>query len=239
MLWGIPVQVPLALGGLVLAWSLLTGLEALRMDNARRVERAERREAMLEERYRLAKDLQDGVIQDLFAAGMLMGATGQDLPDADQAALRAAERQMQSIVDRLRSYVMDLEPVNPADADIYTGLQRLVDDFRANTLLPVSLHLGPDLALDGPEAGAVYAVAQEALSNVRRHARASLVSVRFSHSGAKFTLIIADNGCGCPSEMVRGPGLDRMARSAEAVDGSVSISPAPGGGTQVVLELPD
>lgn len=239
-LWGVPVQVPLSLGGLVLAWSLLSGLEALRVENARRVERAERREAMLEERYRLAKDLKDGVIQDLFAAGMLLGAAGLDLPESDRATLRAAERQLQTVVDRLRMYVMDLDPADPADGDIYAGLHRVADEFRANTLLPVAIDLDPGLALEPPVVAAMFAIAQEALSNVRRHAQASLVAVSLVRCGDGLRLTVTDNGRGLSDRsLVRGAGLERMARSAEEIDGVLTVGPARGGGTQVVLELPD
>lgn len=238
-LWGVPVQVPLSLGGFVLAWSLLSGLEALRVENARRVERAERREAMLEERYRLAKDLKDGVIQDLFATGMLLGVAGLDLPEQDRASLRAAERQLQTVVDRLRTYVMDLDPANPADGDIYAGLHRLVDEFRANTLLPVALDLDPGLALDPVAVTAIFTIAQEALSNVRRHAHASLVTLSLVKRADGLSLTIIDNGRGLSDRsLAQGAGLERMARSAEAIDGVLTVGPARGGGTKVALELP-
>lgn len=239
-LWGVPVQVPLALGGLVLAWSLHTGLEALRVENARRVERAERREAMLEERYRLAKDLKDGVIQDLFAAGMLLGATALDLPEAERATLRAAEQQLQKVVDRLRTYVMDLDPVDPAEGDLYVGTQRLVDEFRANTLVPVLLELEQGVLLEPDVVAAVHTIIAEALSNVRRHAQASLVTLTLKRHGRRISLTVADNGRGLAEDsFLRGAGLERMARSAEAANGVLTVGAAPGGGTLVSLELPD
>jgi len=239
-LWGVPVQVPLSLGGLVLAWSLLSGLEALRVENARRVERAERREAMLDERYRLSKDLKDGVIQDLFAAGMLLGAAGLDLPEQDRVTLRAVEKQLQTVVDRLRTYLMDLEPADQADANLYVGTRRLVDEFRANTLVPVMLELEPGITLAPEAVGALYTVVQEALSNIRRHAQASLVSLSLHMQGDRVSLTVTDNGRGlAEGSFLRGAGLERMARSAEDVDGVLTVGPAPGGGTRVVLELPD
>ncbi|HYF93837.1 MAG TPA: sensor histidine kinase [Symbiobacteriaceae bacterium] len=238
-LLGVPVQVPLSIGGLVLAWSLLSGLEALRVENARRVERAERREAMLEERYRLSKDLKDGVIQDLFAAGMLLGAAGLDLKEADRVTLRAVEKQLQEVVDRLRVYVMDLEPSGLDNTDLFVGTRRLVDEFRANTLIPVSAELEPGIALDPDATSALYAVVQEALSNVRRHAQASLVTLELRRRGDGVCLTITDNGSGlAEGSFVQGAGLERMARSAEAVDGALTVGRAPGGGTRVVLELP-
>lgn len=116
MLLGVPVEVPLAFGGLVLAWSLLYGLEVLHLEHARRLERAERREAVLEERHRLAKALNDGVIQDLFAAGMLMGAVRLDLPSEQFKVLGTAQEQMQGAVERLRAFIMELDAEPTADA---------------------------------------------------------------------------------------------------------------------------
>lgn len=229
-LLGVPVQVPLAAGGLMLAWSLLTGLEALRVEQARRIERAERREAMLEERYRLSKELNDGVIQDLFAVGMLLGS----------APAHTVEQHLQSVVDRLRLYVLDLEPADPGEPEAHAGLLHLVEEFRANTLLPVVLDLQRELDLPADVGRAVLTVAREALSNVRRHARASLVRLSLRGHEGTLRLTIADNGRGMPDDsFARGLGIDHMTRAAEGVGGKLHIGSAPGGGAQIALELPD
>ena len=236
--WGIPLELPLTVGGLVLAWSLIAGLEALRVEHARRLERAERREAMLEERYRLSKSLNDGVIQDLFAAGMLIGASAYDLPPEQRAGLKAVEQQLQSTVDRLRSYLMDLDPIDWNDPNLAAGLRKLVDDFRANTLIPVVTQLESEVVPVPSEIRRIYTVVYEALSNVRRHAGATQVTLTLRSEGNALLLEIMDNGRGIGSEPVHGAGLDRMCRAAELVGGTLSVGRAPGGGTRIALSLP-
>lgn len=92
---------------------------------------------MLEERYRLAKELNDGVIQDLVAAGYLLGAVEPDLwEEGSQRDLRQIERQLQGVVERLRTYLIDLAPMDWSEPDLYRGLELLVAEFQANALLP-------------------------------------------------------------------------------------------------------
>jgi len=235
---GIPLQALVALGGLVLAVALLSGLEVLRVDQAARLERAERREAMLEERYRLSKDLGDGVIQDLFAVGMLVAAAGMDLAPAARTALSEAEQQLKATVARLRAYVTDLAPVDWANPCVDDGLRQIVDDFRAGTLIPVALEVrpGPPAAVD--VARELYTVAHAALSNVRRHSRASLVTVALRRGPAEWVLEVTDNGQGIPAGKPWGPGLERMNRGAAGVGGALDVGPAPGGGTRIHLTVP-
>lgn len=237
-LWNVPLELPLTVGGLVLAWSLISGLEALRVEQTRRLERAERREAMLEERYRLSKSLNDGVIQDLFAAGMLIGASAYDLPEEQRAGLKAVEEQLQRTVDRLRSYLMDLEPVDWNDPNLAAGLSKLVDDFRANTLIPVVVRLEPCVLPDPGQTRQIYTIVFEALSNVRRHARATQVKLTLRSEGRALLLEVADNGRGTGGEAPRGAGLDRMYRSAQLIGGTLTFGRAPGGGTRIALNLP-
>lgn len=237
-LFGVPLEAPLAIGGFVLAWSLFAGLEALRLENARRLERAEWREALLEGRYRLAKELNDGVIQDLFAVGMMMGAAQFDAPPDSRTALAAAERQLQGAVERMRSYVMDLDPVDWTEPDLAAGLRRLVDEFRANSLIPASLEAGQVGKATARAAREVYGLAYEALSNVRRHSGASEVRVAIRREGDALLLAICDNGCGLDPAAAGGSGLERMHRHARALDGALAVKSRKGGGTEITLQLP-
>ncbi len=238
VLWGVPLQALLAAGGFVLALSLFAGLEALRLENSLRLERAERREALLEGRYRLAKELNDGVIQDLFAVGMMVGAAAWDVPDAARAPLAAAERQLQAAVERMRSYIMDLDPVDWSEPNLAVGVGRIVDEFQANSLIPATVEVTEAGSLPAAEARELYTVLHEALSNVRRHSGARLVHITLRRHAQGLALGVEDDGVGFDYEATRGSGLERMERSAGALQGRLSIGPHTKGGTRVLLELP-
>lgn len=238
-LFGVPVQVPLMIGAVLLAISLLAGLEVLRVEHARRLERAERREAVLEERYRLGKELNDGVIQDLFAAGLLMGVAGVGLPAPERERLAQVERHLQSTVDRLRVYIKDLAPLDWTQPDLLVGLGQLLDDFRANTLLPVTVDVEPGLELFAVRVQEVYPILHEALSNVRRHADATMASVSLRRWGTDLEITLVDNGRGIATGAVRGTGWERMHQGAAALGGRLAVGPAPGGGTKIILRIPE
>jgi len=230
-LWGVPVQVPLTVGGLILAWSLFAALEALRLEQARRLERAERREVALEERYRLTKELNDGVIQDLFAAGMLIGAARFDLPTEQRPALKTAEEQLRGVVERLRAYLTD--DALPEEANLPAAIRDLVDEFHASALIPVKVNLDESVRPDAATGRAIRIVLAEALSNVRRHAQATLVTVALQGD----QLSVTDNGRGMTPGQPWGPGVERMYRAAEAAGVRLDVGPGPGRGTRVRLWL--
>lgn len=235
---GVPVEVGLIGGGLFLTLTLFGGLEALRWESLRRIERAERREAILEERYRLAKELKDGAIQNLVATGMLIGAIEADLPDAARPHLHLMERQLQGVVDRLRTYLMELKPMDWEEPDLYRGLCLLVEEFQANSLLPVQLDLQEGLSV-APEAGRdLYMVVHEALSNIRRHSGARQVRLALRQTGEHWLLEVADDGEGFDPATTAGPGLERMTLGAVRLGGAVHVDAAPGGGTLVTVTLP-
>ncbi len=237
----IPLQAFLGAGGLILACCIVWALEVFQLENSRRLDDAELRQAVLEERYRIGKELNDGVIQEVYGTGLLLEAVAANLPPEDQQTerlLRTALGQMQDTVRRLRGYILELEPIKWDDPDLVTGVRRLVEEFRANTLLPVQMAAEPGLTAEPDKARALYTVVHEALANIRQHAGASAVEVRLQRTGEGLYLQVQDNGRGLPSDVTPGTGMDRMQRRAEAVGGVLRVEPAVGQGTVVSLKLP-
>ena len=91
--------------------------------------------------------------------------------------------------------------------------------------------LSPDVEL------VVYRVAQEALTNAARHARAGHVELSLTRRGDRVVLSVADDGVGC-SDLVPGSGVRGMQERAALVGGDLDIRPSPAGGTLVHLEVP-
>jgi len=237
-LLGVPAEVGLIAGGLFLVLTLVRGFDALRVESQRRMERAERREALLEERYRLGKELNDGVLQDLVAAGLFVEALEPGLPEEGRTYLGLVRLQLQGAVDRLRPYLMDLSPMDWSEPDPYRGLAQLVAEFQANSLLPARVDLSQGFGCDAGVVTHIYTVAHEALANVRRHAGACEVDISLRPVGQHWTLVIADTGVGFDPERVSGPGLDRMADTARKAQARLKVESQPGKGTRIALNLP-
>jgi signal transduction histidine kinase len=206
------------------------------------LERARR--AATEEQLRMARDLHDGVGHGLAVIAMQAGV-GLHVLERDPAgarqALEAIREASKDALDALRSELQlltgedataELRP-RPGLAD----LPQLVGRVRAG---------GPqvDLVVDGPEPPgeidhAAYAIVQEALTNVLRHADASEVTVRI-HGGAGRTQVrVADNGSGGPApDSSGGLGIAGMRDRAVALGGELHAGPLPQRGFEVTAVLP-
>ncbi|RIL07702.1 hypothetical protein DCC79_14615, partial [bacterium] len=221
---------------------------AVAIENARLYERAQHA-AALEERQRLARELHDSVSQALY--GMALGTRtartllDRDLPDA--AALRAALAPPLDYVlslaeaglAEMRALIFELRPESLANEGLVAALEKQAAALRARHGLAVSTALSdePEVSLDVKEA--LYRIAQEALHNVAKHARATRVSLRLAQSGGRLRLTVRDDGRGFdPAGLFPGHlGLQSMRERAAAIGGTLGIESAPGKGTTVRVEV--
>jgi signal transduction histidine kinase len=143
----------------------------------------------------------------------------------------------------IRAYILDLRPRRFSGEELVVALQRLLAEFKANTLMAVDLRADP--AADGRLAPAarqaLFHIAQEALSNAARHSRASRVTVELVKDGPSVRLSLRDNGRGfVPAQIAQhtGYGLANMRDRAAAAGGEMQITNAPDGGTEVTVRIP-
>jgi signal transduction histidine kinase len=204
--------------------------------------------ALVEERERIARDLHDTVIQQLFATGLsLQGAAALIPGDAETAVRRvqAAVDDLDLTVKHIRSAIFGLAAASERGQD---GVRSRILDLvgEAGSMLgfePTVLFEGPvDAATPEPVAADVLATLREALSNVVRHAQASRVDVVVTINvgdGGELVLRVTDDGIGplAPGQP-RGHGLHNMADRAHHRDGSFEIGPATPRGTAISWRVP-
>ncbi|WP_085066198.1 GAF domain-containing sensor histidine kinase [Catenuloplanes japonicus] len=202
------------------------GQAALALERARAQEEREML-VVLEDRERIARDLHDVVIQRLFATGLQL-QTAIPLAGRPEASQRinAAVDDLDSTIRDIRRAIFELRmPVLPA---LRADLGEMIDAAAE------PLGFRPRLDLYGPVDSAVpdavrpdlLAVLREALSNVVKHARASVVEVGVRVASGHLTLTVLDNGVGCPPAAARS-GLVNLADRAASHQGTFSIAPAP------------
>ena len=201
-----------------------------------------RRLAVVEDRERIARDLHDGVIQSLFGVGMTLEATSQqaDQANAVRASLAASMNAIQSAIEDLRHYVLDLRPGLLADRELHEALDRLAADFQL--LSQVVTVLDVDVAVAAAltrSAGDILQLTREALSNVRRHARATTCRISLARIEDAAVLEIDDDGRGFDPIKVsgHGQGLRNLSERAASLGGRTEISSGPTG-TTVTVHLP-
>ena len=201
-----------------------------------------RRLAVLAERERVARELHEGVIQDLFGVGLELQALAVASPEPSIARrLLRIVGGLDEVIRDLRNYVFGLRPGALADRQLAEALGDLAAGFLERTGLPLQLEVDADLAarLGGAVAADIVQIAREALSNVARHAGASACRLRLVREEDTAVLEIADDGRGLAGRSSeRGRGLSNMRARAAALGAALSLAPGLAGrGTTVRLKI--
>jgi len=202
------------------------------------------------DRRAVAQELHDDVIQLVTGLSIQVdlargvrhdeGCSAASALDSDLAALDAA---VEAAARRLRGLVGTLEPLAVGEADLSDALRSLA----RSSLEPLGIHVSVDAVEPGPPevlARVCYRVVQEALTNVVRHARATMVNIVVDTDpgpSGRWRLTVTDDGVGAQhgyAERLGHRGLRGMRERVELAGGSIVISAAPGGGTRVFVELP-
>ncbi len=224
---------------------MLAAHVAVAIQNARLYEQVGRL-AIVDERARIGMDLHDGIIQSIYAVGLILESTRLEIQDKDvgqaDKLLAGAIGSLNDTIRDIRNFILDLRP-HRFSGNLDQGLSRLVREFQANTMVPVTLDVPQWVggSLSTPVIRAVFLTAQEALANVARHAQATEVKVKARRVGKGVELSITDNGRGFdPHTMDNtvGHGLANMRARAEELNGSYQIESTPGQGTKITLVFP-
>ena len=199
-----------------------------------------RRQAVLEERNRIARDIHDTLTQGFAAILMQLQAAQRSsaaLPPAVAASIETAIDLARTHMIEARRSVGALRPQASVEEDVATALQRITDLARRTTDVPIDLTLNELPAFGGGVDREIVAIAQEALTNAVRHARAKRITVKAATvRSVGFTLTVADDGRGIAKEhRSAGFGMTSMQERAERIGASLTVVTAPRSGTQVVL----
>jgi PAS domain S-box-containing protein len=203
-----------------------------------------------EERRRIARELHDDLQQRLGAIAVEQEQAELRLPDAARdspaaAALARARAMTAEAIGSVRQIVRSLRPQALDELGPYAAIEALTREFGRTWRLQTDCEfIGPEeaeRALPTAAATCLYRVAQEALNNVRKHARASFVHLSLDLSSpARATLTVTDDGQGI--DPGSGPGAGRygirgMRERVRTFGGTLDIGPTPTGGTRLVARI--
>jgi signal transduction histidine kinase len=198
------------------------------------------------ERRSLARELHDDTLQALIALNQRLQLAALNLNDnQDQTSLEEIEKLVQQTMVNLRRMVRGLRPIYLEDLGLVASLEMLAGEIQQNNPLSVQMQVSGAECRLAPEAEmALYRMAQEALSNVVRHAEASHAWMDLEFEDHLVQLTIRDDGQGfipplAPSEYARNGhyGLLGLYERSELIGAHLTISSQIGKGTKIIIRL--
>lgn len=215
----------------------------LAIENARLREQAEQA-ASMEERGRLARELHDSVTQSLYSVTLYTEAAARLMPPGHESAaehLRDARDTAQEALREMRLMIYQLRPPLLEKSGLAVALQVRLDAVERRGGIHAELAVEGEDCLPPAVQAELHQIAQEALNNALKHARARQVQVHLHFGPAVTRLTVGDDGAGFdPAAAAAGGGLGlaNMRERAARIGARLTIDSAPGGGTQVLVEVP-
>lgn len=196
---------------------------------------ASRKRAMAVERERIARNLHDVVIQNLYATSLSLAIAGKKAGVEVEAEFNHAITSLDSIINEIRNEILDLESQKSSQ------LRLRLEDTLIPMLNPTNAEF--ELFIEVPTLpedvqAHIRAVCLEATSNAVRHGKASRIRIRISRHGDGLYCTISDNGTGIPEEYRQQNGLHNLRERAQSLGGIMEIQTNTHGGTTISWSIP-
>jgi PAS domain S-box-containing protein len=221
--------------------------ESLVRDSQRQVQEAAAKllTAREEERRRIARNLHDDHCQRVAAMILDLGLLLKRHPGSWADPIRQLQPMkvaLQALLAELRDLSHDLHPGQTVCVAFDEALQSYLADFTEKTQIPTTLHAAPRaMTLPPAISTCLYRIAQEGLTNIRKHAMAKQISVSVQSLPGAVELLIKDDGRGFDPERVQGThhlGLTSVRERAEQMNGTLTITSRSGCGTTLLVRIP-
>lgn len=200
-----------------------------------------RRLAVVEDRERIARDLHDAIIQDIFSVGLFLQGLAARMDDPrDRVDIEEAVKRLDSAITELRRFIFDLKPPSWHDRDLITEITRLVQQLAEPYGVQARFEMSADLeSIPSDVIDIASQIVREATSNALRHSGSPTVEIGAESRAGFLILSIADRGRGFDPALVEsGLGLSSLRSRAERAGGETTVHSRPGHGTSVRVLLP-
>ena len=238
---GIPPLVFRSLTGLIIAVALIRALEIFDVETERRIEALEQHQIITAERERLARELHDGAIQKVYTAGLLVESASRLADSKSEIGARLGKSVivLNDAIADLRRNLSELHDGSAPPAEsLSTLLHQISENPHYTSMVDISLDVDVlnNRKLSPMRSSHVFAIVNESLANIVRHAQAKTVEIHASDLGDQLQIAVKDDGLGIPPEPKAGYGLRNMRDRARLLNGElIFISNK---GTTVTLTIP-
>lgn len=194
------------------------------------------------ERARIARELHDGINQQLARVSISLSSLRRDVAAPLDAEVRHAHSIIEQVIEAVRDLSHELHPVVLQHSGLVAALTSHCEELGRRHSLDITLDIDTDIdEVRGEVAVGLFHVAEEALLNVIKHARARSARIELRRIGGTLELAVADTGVGFQIEDANrstGLGLISIAERVRTMDGTTEFETAPGKGTRVCVRVP-
>jgi two-component system, NarL family, sensor histidine kinase LiaS len=196
-----------------------------------------------DERQRLARDLHDAVSQQLFALNMMTSAcirvVEHDVEKAKQQMIEIAEMAGNAQAE-MRALLLHLRPAHLSKDSLHIGVMKLIEELKSKCNISFETNIEEVTHISKGMEDHIFRIIQESLSNVLRHADATVVKLNLYTKDGVLRLHIGDNGKGfdMTKEKKASYGLNTMRERCEEIGGDFSIQSKQGEGTYILIKIP-
>ena len=209
-------------------------------------ERVSRLRSMIDgqdqERQRLSRELHDGMGQSLIAVKLQLESAGELSHSQMRASVDVAKGMLDHTIDEVRRVTNALLPAALNEFGLITALRTRCEEMANAAGLKVTFeNHGLVDRLDTKSKTYLYRIAQEAITNTIKHARASQMDIKLNRSGQEVTIQISDNGKGFifdPVSFAHRNGIQNMRERVALLNGTFDIKSRPGAGTTLKVTIP-
>ncbi len=243
----IPAPIFRSLCGMAIAFFVVRSLEVFQVETERRLAEMEQAQILAADRERIGRELHDGIIQNIYAAGLGLEQAHHlviEDPPRSRKQIWTVMESLNRTIEDIRRYIFDLRTAEQT-RELERVLEDLVHNLQLDTLLEVNLAVTGQRCcwLGSDRIAQVTQIAREALSNVAQHAGATRVSVNLAYLGEMTRLTVTDNGQGASLESLRGnghegQGIANMQARARLLGGMLNLESETGQGFRLTLTVP-
>lgn len=232
-----PPPVFRSIAGLTLTITIIRALEVFDVEMERTIYHMEERQVIATERERLARDLHDGALQQVYAAGLLAQSLRKQAKGSLSEELDRLILAINQSIEQLRLFLLQMR-ANLQTIELIPTLEEILEETRR--VIPVETHweTSRSLQLTPEQINHLAAFTREALSNAIRHSQTKRIELRLEFIEENLRLFIRDFGRGMPDTPEPGFGLRNMRDRARLLGAELNIESLLGKGTTIYLEMP-
>ncbi|NOZ06918.1 MAG: sensor histidine kinase [Chloroflexi bacterium] len=240
---GIPAPIFRSLTGMALAYFIIRALEVFDLETEQLIDEIQRARLLADDRERIGRELHDGTIQSIYAAGLMLedaNLTITENPQKAQERINYVMDNLNEAIHDIRRYIFDLRD-QLSDKPLTEQLEELVQDYRM--AVPFEIALTVQGHTPNPLSPLfiqhTLRIVGEALRNIHKHAQATKASVSLTYNKDDLTLLIRDNGIGFDKRPAHiGQGLLNMRERVQLLGGHILIDGRVNEGVHLELTVP-